>query len=122
MHYSRIGLVFIFHHVLCGRLMVGLAPMTFLTNPAGWMQALSRYHIVFTAAPDFGYLLVTKKTKQELLHDLDLSHLRVCLSGGETVRASTWAQFLEKFGKAGLRTTALSTGYGMAETVRTLSL
>ena len=115
---SIAGLVSIFHHVVSGRLLVAFSPLTFMRNPSGWIQSLSRYHIVSTAGPDFAYLLATKKTTDSQLPDWDLSHLRICVSGGETVRASTWSKFYEKFQKAGLRHTALGTGYGMAETVR----
>lgn len=89
-----------------------LEPETFLRSPNIWVEALSRFGGSFTAAPDFGYRLATRRRPAG---DLDLSPLRCAIVGGEVVRGATLEAFVETFADAGLRSEAVCPAYGMAE-------
>jgi fatty-acyl-CoA synthase len=95
-----------------GTPVVLLEPATFLRSPATWASALSHHRGSFTAAPDFGYRLASRRPPSG---DVDLSHLRCAIVGGEMVRATTLDDFTARFEAGGLGRLALCPAYGMAE-------
>jgi acyl transferase domain-containing protein/acyl-CoA synthetase (AMP-forming)/AMP-acid ligase II/NAD(P)-dependent dehydrogenase (short-subunit alcohol dehydrogenase family) len=92
-----------------------LSPLDFIRRPAAWMELLHRTGATHTAAPDFGYKLVVRKTTAEQRAEWDLSRLRVVMSAAEPVRPATARQFLEAFRPSGLRPEAFCPAYGLAE-------
>ncbi|MFE9681081.1 amino acid adenylation domain-containing protein [Streptomyces sp. NPDC006285] len=92
-----------------------LSPMTFLHQPMRWLRAVSRTGATITAAPDFAYAEVLRRTKPEDREGLDLSKLRHALTGAEPVRGTTMDAFAEAFGAAGFRRSAFYPCYGLAE-------
>jgi acyl-CoA synthetase (AMP-forming)/AMP-acid ligase II len=89
-----------------------LDPTTFLRNPASWLEALDHWAGSFTAAPDFAFRLAARRPPAT---ELDLSHLRCAIVGGEVVRAETLQTFVSALRQHGLRERALCPAYGMAE-------
>ncbi|MFM9368670.1 fatty acyl-AMP ligase [Streptomyces sp. Da 82-17] len=103
------------HPLWLGGTSVPLAPEWFARRPARWLEAVSEHGITVTAAPDFAYDLCVQRVTDEESAGLDLSGLRVAVSGGEPVRAGTARAFAERFAPAGLDAEALTSGYGLAE-------
>lgn len=87
-------------------------PTTFLRDPTVWLESLDRWRGTFTAAPDFGYRLATRRSPSR---HIDLSSLRCAIVGGEVVRAETLTSFVSTFRGNGLSPQALCPAYGMAE-------
>ncbi|MFF9406840.1 fatty acyl-AMP ligase [Streptomyces anandii] len=123
---ERIGGWLPFHHDmgLVGQLLlplslggtsVLLSPEAFLKRPARWLEAIGRYEVAVSGAPDFAYELCVRRVPQEEAALLDLSGWRTAVTGGEPVSATTARAFAERFAPAGLRPGALTPCYGLAE-------
>ncbi|MFJ9521958.1 fatty acyl-AMP ligase [Kitasatospora sp. NPDC101801] len=123
---SRIGGWLPFHHDmgLVGQLLhplwlggtgVLLPPETFVRHPVRWLQAVSRYGITVSGAPDLGYDLCVRRVTDRQLEGLDLSGWRTAVNGAEPVRADTLRAFAERFGPVGFRPDAFVPAYGLAE-------
>ena len=80
-----------------------------LRNPREWLETLTRERATFTVSPDFGYRNCVRNVKDA--SGLDLSTLKMALSGAEPVRPSTIRAFEEKFGLKNI----LAPCYGLAE-------
>lgn len=92
-----------------------LSPLTFLHQPMRWLRALSRTRATITAAPDFAYAEVLRRTAPADRDGLDLSALRHALVGAEPVHRATMEAFAESFRTAGFRSSAFYPCYGLAE-------
>ncbi|MFE7958438.1 fatty acyl-AMP ligase [Streptomyces sp. NPDC057413] len=123
---ERVGGWLPFHHDmgLVGQLLlplylggtsVLLSPEAFLKRPARWLEAIGRYGIGVSGAPDFAYELCARQVTDEQVAGLDLSGWRVAVTGGEPVAATTGRSFTQRFAPAGLRPEALTPCYGLAE-------
>jgi acyl-CoA synthetase (AMP-forming)/AMP-acid ligase II len=80
-----------------------------LRNPRAWLEAITEHRAAVTVSPDFGYRNCVRN-----VHDtggLDLSSLRMALSGAEPVRLSTIRAFQERFGVGDI----FAPCYGLAE-------
>ncbi|PCI25327.1 MAG: hypothetical protein COB67_10830 [SAR324 cluster bacterium] len=96
-------------------------PATFLQKPLRWLEAVSRYQVHHTNGPNFAFELCLQRITEEQSDQIDLSHLKVFVNGGEPVQLSTMERFQEKFRYCGLRLGVLSACYGMAEATLTVS-
>lgn len=92
-----------------------MSPMDFLRRPARWVQAISRYRVHATAAPNFAYDLCARKTTGQQAAELDLSCWHVAINAAEPVRAATLDRFHAAFAAAGFRASAPVNLYGLAE-------
>jgi acyl-CoA synthetase (AMP-forming)/AMP-acid ligase II len=115
-HFHDMGLIGLLHAFYVGGDCVFMAPTTFLRRPVRWPQAVSRWRATVTVGPDFGYDLCARTVTDEQVAGLDLSCLRVALTGAEPVRARTLETFGRRFGPAGFTPEMFSPCYGMAET------
>ncbi len=95
--------------------MVLLPPELFVAEPGAWLRAISRHRGTVTAAPNFAFGLCLKRIRDEELDGVDLSSWRVSLNGAEAVNAAVQRRFNERFARWGLRESALTPCYGMAE-------
>ena len=80
-----------------------------LRDPRAWLEAISQHRAQLTVSPDFGYRNCLRH-----IHDttgLDLSSLRMALSGAEPVRLSTIRAFQERFHVGDI----FAPAYGLAE-------
>jgi acyl-CoA synthetase (AMP-forming)/AMP-acid ligase II len=80
-----------------------------LRDPRAWLEAITEHRAHVTVSPDFGYRNCLRH-----VHDtsgLDLSSLRMALSGAEPVRLSTIRAFQERFGVGDI----FAPAYGLAE-------
>jgi len=92
-----------------------MAPATFLQRPMAWLEAMSRYEAVSTAAPDFAYRACVERSTADERAALDLSAWRIAFNGAEPLRAETMTRFVEAFASAKLRRTVFVPSYGLAE-------
>jgi acyl-CoA synthetase (AMP-forming)/AMP-acid ligase II len=80
-----------------------------LRNPRVWLEAITEHRATVTVSPDFGYRNCVRH-----IHDtagLDLSSLRMALSGAEPVRPSTIRGFQQRFRVGDI----IAPAYGLAE-------
>ncbi|TVQ94602.1 MAG: fatty acyl-AMP ligase [Deltaproteobacteria bacterium] len=114
--YHDMGLIGCIFPALClGASLTLLPPELFLARPAAWLRAISDYQGTVSPAPDFAYRLCVQRISEAELDGLDLSSWSLALNGAEPVRPSTLRAFSERFGRCGLRATALTPVYGLSE-------
>lgn len=115
-HFHDLGLISVISSTIAGNADTWLmSPLSFLHRPALWLETASRVGATSTAAPNFAFDLVVRKTTPQQRAALDLRALRVVLSAGEPVRPGTVDGFLEAFAPAGLAPEAFCPAYGLAE-------
>lgn len=95
--------------------LVVMSPLAFLARPARWLEAIHRHRATMSTAPNFAYELCLKHVTDAELAGLDLSTWRIAMNGAEAVTPETLLRFQEKFARCGLRRTALTPVYGLAE-------
>jgi acyl-CoA synthetase (AMP-forming)/AMP-acid ligase II/acyl carrier protein len=114
--YHDLGLFFgLLQPVYGGNPAILMSPMDFLRRPARWVQAISRYRVQVTAAPNFAYDLCARKTTGHEAAQLDLSCWQVAIYAAEPVRAATLDRFHAAFAGAGFRASVPVNLYGLAE-------
>jgi acyl-CoA synthetase (AMP-forming)/AMP-acid ligase II len=87
-----------------------------LRNPRTWLEAITEHRAGYTVSPDFGYRNCLRH-----VHDtagLDLSCLKMALSGAEPVRLSTIRAFQARFGLGDV----FAPAYGLAEATLAVAL
>ncbi|WP_149823093.1 fatty acyl-AMP ligase [Streptomyces tailanensis] len=92
-----------------------MSPLHFLRDPVGFLRLLSEVRGTISYAPNFAYGLLTRRVRDGVPGDLDLSAWRIAGCGAEPVRAQTLRRFAEVFEPAGFRAEALFPCYGLAE-------
>lgn len=92
-----------------------MSPLTFLREPALWLDVMSRTRATITSAPNFGYELAVRRSTPEQRARWDLSALEMAIVAAEPVRAPTLQAFTEAFAVSGLRPNAMFAAYGLAE-------
>jgi acyl-CoA synthetase (AMP-forming)/AMP-acid ligase II/acyl carrier protein len=92
-----------------------MPPLAFLADPARWLWSIHRHKATLSAAPNFAYELCLKNIRDDDIRDLDLSSLRMLVSGAEPVSPATIERFTRRFEKYGFRPEAMAPVYGLAE-------
>jgi len=114
--YHDMGLMFgIFIPVRFGLQSVLMDPVAFLQKPARWMRLVASHTATVTPAPNFAYELTARRTSDEDMAGLDLSHVHSFINGAERVHAPTVKRFLDRFSAFNLSETSLRAAYGLAE-------
>lgn len=114
-HFHDMGLVFgLLEAIYAGCRSVNMSPMDFAQRPLTWLEAVTRFRITHTAAPNFAYQTCADLPADRLA-GLDLSSLEVAINGAEHVRSTTIQRFTERFARSGFSPAALCPGYGLAE-------
>lgn len=90
-----------------------MTPEMFITNPGSWLRNCSDVGATFTVVPNFALELAVRTAGR--LRPLDLSRLRACIVGSESVRAATLRRFTETFVPSGFDRRSFCPAYGMAE-------
>jgi amino acid adenylation domain-containing protein/thioester reductase-like protein len=93
-----------------------LSPLSFLQQPARWLEAISTHRGVITGAPNFAFDHCVAKVSDDQLAGLDLSSIGLFFTGAEPIRPASLREFAEKFEPAGFSADAFYPCYGMAET------
>ncbi|QUQ71075.1 fatty acyl-AMP ligase [Kutzneria sp. CA-103260] len=99
-----------------------MSPLAFLHRPTVWFDVLSRVGATHTAAPNFAYDLIVRKTTEQQRAAWDLSALRVAMCAAEPIRASTVDAFVKAFAVSGLAPHAFYPAYGLAEHTGSISM
>ncbi|MDX9721630.1 MAG: AMP-binding protein [Myxococcota bacterium] len=95
---------------------------SFLLRPHRYLALLSELKASITGAPSFGYKLCVKRVRDSQLQGVELSALRVALSGAETVDAEASRAFETRFAAWGLRKNVIIPAFGMAENALAASI
>jgi acyl-CoA synthetase (AMP-forming)/AMP-acid ligase II len=98
-----------------GAEVVLMEPEAFVTHPAHWLEAITRFRGRYTAAPNFALELCLRRIAPDQREGLDLRSMQLFGVAAEPLRSSTLNRFLEAFGPCGLRREAMWTGWGLAE-------
>jgi acyl-CoA synthetase (AMP-forming)/AMP-acid ligase II len=110
--YHDMGLVGFLLTALAGRIELTLAePRTFALRPSSWLEGVAATRATVTGAPNFAYRLAA----QVPYDGLDLSSVRISLSGAERVHWQSLVDFHRAAQPWGLRWEALKPCYGSAE-------
>lgn len=90
-----------------------LTPEMFRRRPEVWLEACAAYRSSITAsAPNFGFEMATRRRPP---HPVDLSRIRLCLTGSEPIRARTLMEFTGAFRGSGLADGTVCPAYGASE-------
>jgi acyl-CoA synthetase (AMP-forming)/AMP-acid ligase II len=101
--------------VYLGASCILMSPISFIQKPIRWLEAISRYQVTTSGAPNFAYDLLSRRATPEQVANLDLSSWTVAFCGAEPIRLETLDQFAAKFSPCGFRREAFYPCYGMAE-------
>lgn len=91
------------------------SPISFLENPARWVQALASNPHAWSAAPNFAFDLAARKTSDSDLAGLDLGGVLGIISGAERVEPATLQRFVDRFAHFNFRDEMVRPSYGLAE-------
>jgi len=89
-----------------------LAPSSFAGRPLRWLEAIARYGITYSGAPDTAFLACTRALARKPNWTADLSSWSVAICGAEPVRADTLQAFAHAFAPHGFRPQSLFPAYG----------
>jgi len=92
-----------------------IGPEVFVSRPAVWLRAMSRYRATISVAPNFAYGLCVDKISDQELDGVDLGAWRIALNGAEPVAPSVLRAFQRRFARWGFRPEALTPVYGLSE-------
>jgi acyl-CoA synthetase (AMP-forming)/AMP-acid ligase II/alkylation response protein AidB-like acyl-CoA dehydrogenase/acyl carrier protein len=92
-----------------------MSPIDFLKKPIRWLRLLTETKARLSGAPNFGFDLCVRKITPSEVETLDLRHVDHIANCAEPVRARTLDRFHELFAPAGLRRSAFTPCYGLAE-------
>ena len=120
--YHDMGLVgFVLAAVANGLNSVLIPTMRFIRRPSAWFETIHRHRATMSCAPNFGYELITRRSKDEDVERWDLSCLEVLCCGAEPIHPETIRRFHERFTPCGLKPTVFMPAYGMAEATLAIS-
>jgi acyl-CoA synthetase (AMP-forming)/AMP-acid ligase II len=91
------------------------SPQDFRSRPWTWLQDLSDFGAVITAAPPSAWMLGVRLAERAIAAGLDLSRLRCALVGAEPIGARVLREFASAFAPCGFREEAFFPCYGLAE-------
>jgi long chain fatty acid CoA FadD26 len=92
-----------------------MSPVSFLQEPARWMQLLATNSRAFSAAPNFAFELTARSTSDDDMSGLDLGEVLGILNHSERVQPTTMARFQNRFARFNLSETVMRPSYGLAE-------
>src|SRR5262249_27037802 len=98
-----------------GRPVTLMSPLAFVQRPLRWLLAISRYRAPITGGPNFAFDLCVSRFERAEAASLDLSCLRIVLTGAEPVRPDTLDRFTATFPPYGFSADAWRPGFGLAE-------
>jgi fatty-acyl-CoA synthase len=115
--YHDMGLIAAFHlPLIFGIPSIQIDPFQWVMAPSLLLEAITQERATVTWLPNFAFNMMAFKVRDEDLHEVDLSSLRLIINCSEPVRYESHENFLKRFQPYGLRPTALSACYAMAET------
>jgi fatty-acyl-CoA synthase len=97
-------------------------PEDFLKRPLVWAELITRHRATITSGPNFAYSLLARVLQRADPSDIDLSSLRMAVNGAEPIDHRDMSEFSSAGARFGLRPTALTPAYGLAEATLVASL
>ncbi|MBW2733519.1 MAG: AMP-binding protein [Deltaproteobacteria bacterium] len=94
---------------------VTLDPFEWVSNPVSLLHAISEEGGTLAWMPNFAYLFMANRVRDEDLEGVHLDSLRALVNCAEPVTAEAHRAFAERFSPLGFRQSALSSSYAMAE-------
>jgi acyl-CoA synthetase (AMP-forming)/AMP-acid ligase II len=111
------GLIAAFHlPLIFGIPSIQIDPFQWVMAPSLLLEAITQERATVTWLPNFAFNMMAFKVRDEDLREVDLSSLRLIVNCSEPVRHESHKNFLKRFQPYGLRPTAFSACYAMAET------
>ncbi|ETX04169.1 MAG: AMP-dependent synthetase and ligase, partial [Candidatus Entotheonella gemina] len=95
--------------------LVIMSPLTFLTRPQRWLEAIHVHRGTLSGGPNFAYELCVRRIRDEDIAGYDLSSWRIAFSGAEPVSPATMQRFTERFTAYGFQPRSMAPVYGLAE-------
>ena len=115
--YHDMGLIAAFHlPLIFGIPSIQIDPFQWVMAPSLLLEAITQERATVTWLPNFAFNMMALKVRDENLHGVDLSSLRLIVNCSEPVRYDSHENFLKRFQPYGLRPTVFSACYAMAET------
>jgi fatty-acyl-CoA synthase len=99
-----------------------VATEQFVRRPLVWAELISRHRATFTAGPNFAYSLLTRMLQRADPTDIDLSSLRLAVNGAEPINHRDLVNFASVGARFGLRPSAPTAAYGLAEATLVVSV
>jgi len=116
--YHDMGLIACFlMPILCGIPLVIMSPFDWVRAPHRLFQSISKYAGTLCWLPNFAYNFCAQKIRSEDLEGVDLTSVRAFINCSEPMRYESHKMFLDRFSGYGLKTSAITTCYAMAENV-----
>ena len=103
--------------ILTGTPLVLMSPFDWVRAPYKLVQAVSAHRGTLSWLPNFAYNFCAQKIRDRDLEGVDLSSWRAVSNCSEPIHYHSQRKFLERFRGHGLRESALTTCYAMAENV-----
>ncbi len=116
--YHDMGLVgLLIVPMVVGCSLVLASPQDFLSRPADWLRWMHKYKGTVTSGPNFSWVLAARAFKRmtDTGEMLDLSQLRIALSGAEPVDPEVVETLIETSKVHQFRAEAVFCAFGMAE-------
>lgn len=98
-----------------------MTPQVFMSDPLGWLRAISHFRATSSAAPNFAYELCATRATPEVVAALDLSCWKTAFNGAEPILPGTLERFARTFAPSGFAASAMCPGYGLAEATLAVS-
>lgn len=92
-----------------------LPPTEFVRSPLNWLRVASEQRATVTAAPNFAYLIASRRLNAVPDGTYDLSSLRCVVTGAEPIDPETMVEFARQAGRFGMPASAVGAAYGLAE-------
>lgn len=100
---------------------VMIDPIDWVTNPAIYLRAVSKYRATLSWHPNFAFAFMAQRVREVDLPGVDLSSLRALVNCSEPVTHESQRAFVERFGACGLVADVFKGCYAMAETTFALT-
>ncbi|KAL6609439.1 hypothetical protein ACP70R_039408 [Stipagrostis hirtigluma subsp. patula] len=119
--YHDCGLMFLLLTVVAGATCVLTSPDAFVRRPRLWLELVSEFRATCTPVPSFALPLVLRRGRGRgrsangRRPPLELGSLLNLILVNEPIYKSSVDEFVEVFGRDGLRSTSISPSYGLAE-------
>ncbi|HET7665982.1 MAG TPA: long-chain-fatty-acid--CoA ligase [Mycobacterium sp.] len=94
----------------------------FLRRPLIWAELISRHRATMTSGPNFAYSVLTRVLHRADPTQIDLSSVRIAVTGAEPINPRDIENFATVGARFGLRHSALTPAYGLAETTLVASM
>ena len=95
--------------------LVVMLPLSFISKPQRWLNAIHRFRGTLSASPNFGYEICLRRLEASDTAELDLSCWRAAFNGAEAVVPETIERFIERFKPNGFKAESMLPVYGLAE-------